>query len=160
MPNQMIALMELAWERCQNGIYGVYNLLIGAAIGIAFVILFSGIHFVEYISAYPDVLHETIFPSLGSVLLYSIEFGLVNAVSTILFLATVVCLAEYGGNFVYVCYYYDNCSWEIPKQIRNIILIIAARFRQSRDYNMKISCQHRMELLNQINKIKNSNTEL
>jgi hypothetical protein len=52
-----------------------------------------------------------------SYILLSLQFGFLNTIAFLTFIAIIIGLLEYTVSFLVVAYYYDNCEWEIPKQI-------------------------------------------
>ena len=156
MPNQMLELMKLAWERCRGDIKSVINYVIGAGVFFCVFIFYA---LLNLGTNFNYALGQT-FPPDSAMLVWaywgSATYGFVNAASMLLFLAILVCLAEYAGNFLYICYYYDNCSWETPKQIKRFIDEINLHYKKVRKVNHDESLKHKEELISAINKIKSN----
>ena len=156
MPNQMLALMKIAWDRCKGDINTVMSFVIGA--GVFFVVwmfyalLNLGTNF--------DYALGQNFPPDAVMLAYaywgSFINGSVNAASMLLFFAILVCLLEYTGNFIIVCWYYDDCSWETPYQIKQFLKSINRHILKVRKANVIEAEKSRNALMASIKSIKNN----
>jgi hypothetical protein len=156
MDNQFFQLMRLALKRCDREINKVISLYLGMWVFIVtcgcFVIINMAVNFQPTITT-------NVFPNIAGTALnatiLSLEFAFVNAVFTLTFFAIVICLFEYALNFTIVCYYYDNCSWETPKQINAFFKAIDTHFKKVGLANRIEEAREEDILKTEINKIKN-----
>ena len=110
--NQMLGLMKIAWMWCERDIYAVFRMWIGMMLFILVWVTFTIINVANH---QPLVLmpNMNIAGTQLSIVILAAYVGFFNAWSMLTFLAIVVCLLEYAGNFLIAAYNYDNRSWEI-----------------------------------------------
>jgi len=164
MPNVILALGSLAWRRCSRDIEAVARMWIGGAVaGIFFIVMFSVISN-NYVIVLPK---GVLTPEMLNVLFdiqravhYSLVFGLEYTAILLTIVAVIVCILEYTGNFLYVLYYYDNCSWKSVQFVRNVFVSIDNVFIRAHEINRSESRKQQMQLMVEILKIKNSSKDL
>ena len=112
--NQMIGLMQLAWNWCEQDFKYVFAALCGAVFAFGIFAISYTMLFSEFQSSVNFVLPSGSL-DMSSVIVLCAAFGLIKAISFILFLLIFVCLADYALTFISVCYHYDNKNWESAK---------------------------------------------
>jgi hypothetical protein len=119
----MLGLMQLAWERSKGDINCVVNCAFGAIVfigvwGVAFVVQFINLRTWVNFTLPPDATDIS-----GAIMLAEI-YAFINTICLLLLLAIIFCLADYALNFILLCYYYDNKSWECVKLAKSISVAI------------------------------------
>jgi hypothetical protein len=104
-----------------------------------------------------------------ALILTALEWGVVNAVSLLTFLAIAICLFTFAIEFAYICYYYDDCSWAIPNAIikifeqisraldrifGNVLKVYIKWDRKRIDTNKQYCKEKQSELITKIKQIK------
>ena len=153
--NQMIGLMELAWNRCK---FANINTIIHYFVGAAFAfVVFSVCFLLQFIPLQTYVNftlpHGAI--DINSAMIVAGVYGFINAVCVLILLAAIViALADYALNFATVCYFYDNRSWDLVNCPVSLFNRLAAyRRKNNAEYlsSVEKSCK---ELTEEINKLK------
>jgi hypothetical protein len=153
----MKALMGLAWKRCAKDIFDVIRIMLGGLLFMLMFLIFTIMNFINWFAPLPALAPSTEFTQL-SALYISATWGYINTLSFGVFLAIIVCLIEYTMSFLHVAYYYDNCSWEIPKQIRlffgGISKWVSTTRAASHAQNEKDTVKDKYKLMTDIYKIR------
>jgi hypothetical protein len=115
--NRFIALLKLAWERCNIGAY------IGWITGVLFfaaLFLWSFLEFYaplyksgEYSAPFTQAMADSLAGTSFMGILLCIWPAFVSAVCLFLFIIILFSLADYTVAFLQICYIYDNKSWEL-----------------------------------------------
>lgn len=159
MSNRMFMLMKLAWDRCSGDINTVLNFIIGGAVFVGMLVIYV---LLNLGTNFPGVTVQPIPAESVPIFFaywYSLSWGFVNAVCMLLFLAILICLAEYTYNFIVVCWYYDNQEWEIPIQIKHGLKYIDNHFKQVGKANREQYVKSREQLISEVSAIKEHNSK-
>lgn len=116
----MLGLMEIAWGWCERDIYAVIRMWLGMMLFILAFFTFTLLNLVNNFQPLVTIPDINISGTQTAAVFLSCEFGFFNAFSMLTFLAIIVCLLEYTGNFLIAAYHYDNDSWDIvnvPKDL-------------------------------------------
>jgi len=155
--SEICKLLVLAWKRCERDMFALIRIWLGVIIGLTFFGLFTLFNLAYNFQ--PGVNFVVEYPVGGGMciegaIILSAIVGFVNTLSMLTFLFIVVALFEYALSFTTVCYYYDDCSWVIPNQIRAGLGKVSEHFKSEREESRILLEKSRSELKAEISKIK------
>ena len=153
---QFRALMGLAWSNCSKDIISVFEMFLGGLLVGALAFVLVGVAAIKNLSQFPP---DTYMGPVGMAMYDAIFSGFLGVAYLIPLIVIWVCLFEYALSFSFVCYYYDNKSWLIPKLFNDTIDTISNHFRSQREDNKASARKHRIYMENEVLKIRNGNGE-